>query len=690
MTIDSVAEIIMLEPIPEEVLESQNNISSISTQYGSNVVDNGDRIHFPIDLNMSLIFEDDTYDIVEEELTNERIREEVEQVENLPFDMFTSYDVVGCTITLDQYMYEAHHTEVGYCSDEENETIVNNDDLDSLLDFTPEDQIRDINNDLNEDMYDNRASSASGDEEDDTIITARIHFIVIKHKIANCIFIREEFRRALRSYCIKRNFELRHIESRLRYIKVGCKHGDCPWMLSASGRGRFTIANFLNKHTCTVSRLNLDHKDCSAKFVANHIKDHLVRNQKYKPAMIVIEIQKAFGVRISYKKAYNALQLALISVRGDFDKCYKDLPAYLRELKIHDNEIMVKLLRCSVSSRFLRVFWAFGACLRRFREYLRPIICIDATHLRGKYPGALMIATIVDAESRLFSVAFGVCEIEKRDTWEWFLDEFAHCIPSFRDLSIMSDRNSGILAVVRKVFPKASHGYCMVHLAKNLIHDVKINVGCPLFWYAARATTEHNFNKCMQKLLDIHEPSYQWVTRLEKERWATLFFLGRRYDIITTNAVESMNSLFREVREMPITTLIELTRGKVAEWFYKSRKVSLKLSGILTKRAEDILIENRSKCRWYSVHPHTDHCYQVHTSNQIVIVDLPNRSCSCNKFQIFGIPCSHVMAVIGYRSLDPYPFCEYYFTVETYKKIYEDKIFPTRSKQYWRRESFDP
>ncbi|WOL20066.1 hypothetical protein Cni_G28868 [Canna indica] len=131
---------------------------------------------------------------------------------------------------------DAHHTEVGYCSDEENETIVNNDDLNSLLDFTPKDQ-RDINNDLNKGMYDNRASSASGDEEDDTIITAPNTFHCNQTQNSelylNQVFDdMEKFRRALRSYCIKPNFELRHIESRLRYIKVGCKHGDCPWMLS--------------------------------------------------------------------------------------------------------------------------------------------------------------------------------------------------------------------------------------------------------------------------------------------------------------------------------------------------------------------------------------------------------------------------------------------------------------------------
>ncbi|WOL11085.1 hypothetical protein Cni_G19846 [Canna indica] len=211
-------------------------------------------------------------------------------------------------------------------------------------------------------------------------------------------------------------------------------------------QGMFTVVNFVNNHTCTVSRLNLDYKECSAKFIVNQIKDQLVGNQKYTPAMIITEIQKSFGVRVSYKKAYNALHIALVSVRGEFAESYKDLPSYLRELRIHDH------------------------------------------------------ATAIDSKSGLFPIAFAVCDIERRESWEWFLEEFVNCVPEFRSFSIMSDRNLSILAVIRIVFLEAHHGYCMVHLAKNLVHDDRSRTGAGFFWGAARATSLHTFNECMLKM----------------------------------------------------------------------------------------------------------------------------------------------------------------------------------------------
>ncbi|WOL01225.1 hypothetical protein Cni_G09939 [Canna indica] len=418
-------------------------------------------------MNFPLTFDDDEYDYIEKELAEERIREEVEVIEEFSNSIFTSSDVIGRYFSLEEHMYENNRAGEGveniHTSDEETETYVKNDEdviPSEFYDVFTSEDVNCIDFDFTDGQYDIGDHDFQVEEEDDTLSL---------------------------------------YQSRIQRAQL--------LLDVVSGRGKFQIVTFVNEHNCTVARLNLDHRRCTATFVANHIKEHLLGNEKINSSFVISEIRKVFRVRISYKKAYNALQISLVSVRGDYDQCYKDLPAYLRELRIHDFESKVKLMSCSSTHHFRRVFWAFGASLRGFREYMHPILCINATHLRGKYPGVLMIATSIDAENRLFPVAFAVIEIEKIKSWEWFLDELFRCIPGYRGLSIMSDRNLGIIAAVRNVFPNAAHGYCMVHLVKNLVHDVRSKDVVPLFWAAARSTTKHSFNECMQKILAIHEQS---------------------------------------------------------------------------------------------------------------------------------------------------------------------------------------
>ncbi|WOK97379.1 hypothetical protein Cni_G06087 [Canna indica] len=63
---------------------------------------------------------------------------------------------------------------------------------------------------------------------------------------------------------------------------------------------------------------------------------------------------------------------------------------------------------------------------------------------------------------------------------------------------------------------------------ETMYEDIWHHECVPLFWSAARATTQHSFNECMQKILGIHEPTYQWISQLEKEKCATFFFPDRR------------------------------------------------------------------------------------------------------------------------------------------------------------------
>ena len=64
---------------------------------------------------------------------------------------------------------------------------------------------------------------------------------------------------------------------------------------------------------------------------------------------------------------------------------------------------------------FMRVFWAFGACIEGFK-ICRPLIQIDSTFLYGKYKGKLLIATYVDLNGHIFSLAFEIVEEESIDS----------------------------------------------------------------------------------------------------------------------------------------------------------------------------------------------------------------------------------------------------------------------------------
>ncbi|MCQ7222066.1 transposase, partial [Salmonella enterica] len=249
----------------------------------------------------------------------------------------------------------------------------------------------------------------------------------------------------------------------------------------------FTVTKYVKEHQCSTVRESADHVACSSSFVANYIEEQFVSNNQYKPSMIIADIKARFGVTISYRKAYLAREKAMKKVVGDYEQAYRDLPLYLRELRVRDPETYVALQRDG-NNQFQRCFWGFGACRRVFRSYIRKLIGIDATHLRGKYPGVMLMATTIDDNDNVLPVGFGIAEVECASAWEWFLDHtkifFAVDAES---LTIVSDRHRDIISAVRKVYPTAHHAFCCYHMSCSMVTDTGSRSALGLFWAAARA-----------------------------------------------------------------------------------------------------------------------------------------------------------------------------------------------------------
>ncbi|GKD15219.1 transposase, MuDR, MULE transposase domain protein [Tanacetum coccineum] len=120
-----------------------------------------------------------------------------------------------------------------------------------------------------------------------------------------------------------------------------------------------------------------------------------------------------------------------------------------------------------VSSRLDDSTKADGLGIKSFLCYMRPLIIIDGTHLKGTYLGTNLVAVGMDGNNQIIPIATGVSQGETGESWTWFLKKLKDCISEVPNLAIISDRHYAITLACNTVFPNSFHGYCCRHLMMN-------------------------------------------------------------------------------------------------------------------------------------------------------------------------------------------------------------------------------
>ena len=129
-------------------------------------------------------------------------------------------------------------------------------------------------------------------------------------------------------------------------------------------------------------------------------------------------------------------------------------------------------------------------------------------------------------------------------------------------MAIISDRHVNIFSALAEVFPGVHHGYCCHHLHYNMRSKYKKNAKVAwMYWKAAKAYTEFEFQQVMKSLSRVHLEAAAYLCEVGFDRWARAYFPGHRYNVMTTNIAESFNALVKHARGLPITMLIEFIRG---------------------------------------------------------------------------------------------------------------------------------
>ena len=92
--------------------------------------------------------------------------------------------------------------------------------------------------------------------------------------------------------------------------------------------------------------------------------------------------------------------------------------------------------------KFKMMYIRYNAQKVGFLGGCRPFIGLDGCHLKGRFGGQLLSATTKDGNDNIFLVVMAVVEQENKDSWTWFLEQFADDIgrPEELNLVFISDR----------------------------------------------------------------------------------------------------------------------------------------------------------------------------------------------------------------------------------------------------------
>jgi hypothetical protein len=459
-------------------------------------------------------------------------------------------------------------------------------------------------------------------------------------------------RRALRDTAIALHFEMQTIKSDKTRFTAKCASEGCPWRIHAAklpGVPTFTIRTIHESHTCG-GISHLGHQQASVQWVASSVEQRLKENPNCKPKEILEEIHRVHGITLSYKQAWRGKERIMAAMRGSFEEGYRLLPQYCAQVKRTNPGSIASVYGNPTDNCFQRLFISFQASIYGFLNACRPLLGLDRTYLKSKYLGTLLLATGFDGDGDLFPLAFGVVDEENDDNWMWFLSELHNLLEinteNMPRLTILSDRQQGIVDGVEANFPTAFHGFCMRHLSDSFRKEFNNTMLVNLLWEAANALTIIEFEGKVLEIEEISQDAAYWIRRIPPRLWATAYFEGQRFGQTTANIVEDLNSWILEASGLPIIQMLECIRRQLMTWFNERRETSIQWASVLVPSAERRVTEAIEHARTYQVLRANEAEFEVISHEGTNIVDIRNRCCLCRGWQLYGLPCAHAVAAL--------------------------------------------
>ncbi|KAI8530581.1 hypothetical protein RHMOL_Rhmol11G0070800 [Rhododendron molle] len=444
----------------------------------------------------------------------------------------------------------------------------------------------------------------------------------------------KEFRGVSARYAIENGFMYRLVKNDQLRVTTVCVIERCEWHVHAivnRTNGVFHIKKCHNQHNCGSTYRTNKHKRVSSSLVADEIAGIVEKKPKTSPVDMLDWFTDKYGLDLCYHSAWLGVEKARGGLYGDYADSFDRLRWYVEGARAMNPGSILRLESDPITKEFSRLFVSFDACIKGF-NYCRPFLCLDATHLKGRFKGTLVAAT-------------------GKDT-----NQCCH------------------------------HAYCLYHLQFNLKDHFPGR-----FRKGFRNRLVELFNKCayassVSVYKAAEEEFYQFggdkartfIVSVPKEHWSNAYFEGQRYGKMSSSAVESFNNWILKAQEMPVFYLVDELRRKIMKQMAARRVKSMKWNSIICPKMDTKLARFIDRGRSWRIIMSKGGLYEVRCCPSKV-VSVEERTCSYGYWQSTGFMCRHAAMVIikacgGEGNLvdhiDPL------YLVDAYRRAYEEAIYP--------------
>ncbi|KAK9997845.1 hypothetical protein SO802_017448 [Lithocarpus litseifolius] len=454
-----------------------------------------------------------------------------------------------------------------------------------------------------------------------------------------------------------------------------------------SGEGTFEIKTLKPECTCPLTFRN---GQVTSAYVAKRYLEDFGKNPNWEVSGVKHHVMQQISVDLSISQVYRSRKAARGLITGDEEAQYgllRDYAEMIRRTDVGSKVILqTEMENENAEPKFKRMYIRYNAQKVGFLGGCRPFVGLDGCHLKGRFGGQLLSATAKDGNDNIFPVALAVVEQENKDSWTWFLEQFADDIgrPEELNLVFISDRQKGLLPAMETLFPTVEHRYCVKHIYNNFKVNHKGMELKSVLWRCAGTTSVREFERGMEHLKSLDEEAWKYLADIEPAQWTRSHFSPRALtDCLANNLSESFNSMILKARDKPILSMLEWIRVRLMSRLYVKKIGIEKYGGRLCPSIQGKLEKLKLECKSFCAMPSGRFVYEVASERERHVVDLVGRTCSCRAWDLTGIPCKHGVAAIFVNREMPEDYTHPCYYKDAYVETYKTPIPPMPGQSEW-------